>query len=221
MRPEDVAWSMRLADLRISYADHPLDLADLDPDPFQQYQRWLEDARDGGLADPNAVALATVDEHGAPSVRMVLLKGIEAGSLVFYTNLDSRKGRELRADGRCALCSWWSGLERQVRSEGVAELLDDATADAYFASRPRGSQLGAWASPQSRPLEDRSALEARLEETEARFGDGPVPRPPFWGGFRLIPHAFEFWQGRSSRLHDRFRYERLPDDTWKRRRLAP
>lgn len=213
---------MRLADLRVSYADRPLDLPDLDADPYRQYGRWLEDATSAGLADANAVALATVDAHGAPSVRMVLLKGIEDDGLLFYTNLDSRKGSELRADGRSALCSWWPGLERQVRAEGVAEQLDDATADAYFASRPRGSQLGAWASPQSRPLEGRGVLEEALRQAEARFGDGPISRPPSWGGFRLRASAFEFWQGRSSRLHDRFRYQRLAEGQgWGRQRLAP
>lgn len=212
---------MHLADLRVSYADRPLDLLDLDPDPYLQYRRWLEDAAGAGLPDANAVALATVDADGAPSVRMVLLKGIEDDGLLFYTNLDSRKGLALRADGRSALCSWWPGLERQVRTEGVAELLDDQAADAYFASRPRGSQLGAWASPQSRPMEGRGALEEAMQQAEARFGDGPISRPPHWGGFRLRALAFEFWQGRSSRLHDRFRYQRLADGAWGRQRLAP
>jgi len=210
---------MRLADLRTSYRDGVLDLADLDPDPVRQFGAWLADAVAAGMREPNAMALATVDEDGAPSLRMVLLKGLEDGRFVFFTNLESRKARALAVEPRCALTFWWDALERQVRVEGWAERVPDAAADAYFASRPRSSRLGAWASPQSRPLPDRAALTEAVAAAEARFPD-VVPRPPSWGGYAVEPRAMEFWQGRASRLHDRFRYERGATD-WHRARLAP
>jgi len=210
---------MRLADLRTQYREGVLELTDLDPDPLRQFEAWLSDAVAAGMLEPNAMALATVDPDGAPSLRMVLLKGLEDGRFVFYTHLESRKALALTGEARCALTFWWDALERQVRVEGVATPVDDATADAYFASRPRGSQLGAWASPQSRPLADRAALQRSLAEAEARFPE-TVSRPPFWGGFAVTAHAMEFWQGRASRLHDRLRYERAADG-WARARLAP
>lgn len=210
---------MRLADLRTPYRNDALDLADLDPDPLRQFAAWLTDAVAAGLREPNAAALGTVDPDGAPSVRMVLLKGLDDDRFVFYTNHESRKARDLAAEPRCALAFWWDALERQVRVEGRALRLDDADADAYFATRPRGSALGAWASPQSQRLADRAELEDRMSTAEARF-PGEVPRPPFWGGYAITPVALEFWQGRASRLHDRFRYER-PGGTWTRWRLAP
>ncbi|MFU8888694.1 MAG: pyridoxamine 5'-phosphate oxidase [Trueperaceae bacterium] len=210
---------MRLADLRTQYREGVLELADLDPDPLRQFEAWLADAVAAGLLEPNAMGLATVEPDGAPSLRMVLLKGLEDGRFVFYTHLESRKALALRGEARCALTFWWDALERQVRVEGVAAPVDDATADAYFASRPRGSQLGAWASPQSRPLPDRGALTRALAEAEARFPEA-VARPPFWGGFAVTAHALEFWQGRASRLHDRFRYARDADG-WARTRLGP
>jgi pyridoxamine 5'-phosphate oxidase len=216
---------MRLADLRTQYREGVLELADLDPDPLRQFEAWLADAVGAGLLEPNAMGLATADPDGAPSLRMVLLKGLEDDRFVFYTHLESRKAAALSADGRCALVFWWDALERQVRIEGRAERVADAVADAYFASRPRGSQLGAWASPQSRPLPNREALTRALAEAEARF-PAVVPRPPFWGGYAVTATAFEFWQGRASRLHDRFRYERTAGfgdggSGWARSRLAP
>ncbi len=211
---------MNLADLRLQYRDAPLTLADLDPDPVQQFQAWLTAAVDARLPEPNAMALGTVDADGTPSVRMVLLKGLDDGRFTFFTNFESRKANALAGEARCGLCFWWGGLERQVRVEGRAARLADAAADAYFTTRPRGSQLGAWASPQGRPLDDRALLETRLAEAEARFPDR-VPRPAHWGGYAVEPFAIEFWQGRASRLHDRFRYERTPAGTWTRTRLAP
>ena len=210
---------MRLADLRTQYREGVLELADLDPDPVRQFEAWLAAAIAAGMREPNAMGLATVDPDGAPSLRMVLLKGLEDGRFVFYTHLESRKALALAREERCALTFWWDALERQVRVEGVAERVDDATADAYFASRPRGSQLGAWASLQSRPLADRGALTQALAVAEARFPD-VVARPPFWGGYAVTASAFEFWQGRASRLHDRFRYERDAGG-WARVRLGP
>jgi len=210
---------MRLADLRTAYREGVLELTDLDPDPLRQFDAWLADAVAAGMLEPNAMGLATVDPDGSASLRMVLLKGLEDGRFVFYTHLESRKARALAHEPRCALTFWWDALERQVRVEGVAAPVDGVTADAYFASRPRGSQLGAWASPQSRPLPDRAALARALGEAEARF-PGAVERPPFWGGFAVTPGAMEFWQGRASRLHDRFRYERAAGG-WTRTRLGP
>ncbi|MFO8149649.1 MAG: pyridoxamine 5'-phosphate oxidase [Trueperaceae bacterium] len=210
---------MRLADLRSQYRERVLELADLDPDPMRQFGAWLADAVAAGLLEPNAMALATVDPDGAPSLRMVLLKGLEDDRFVFYTHLESRKARALAPEPRCALTFWWDALERQVRVDGVAEPVAEATADAYFASRPRGSQLAAWASRQSRPLADRGTLTAALAEAEARFPD-VVARPPFWGGYAVTASAMEFWQGRASRLHDRFRYERDAGG-WARVRLGP
>jgi pyridoxamine 5'-phosphate oxidase len=210
---------MRLADLRKQYRDGTLELEDLYPNPLRQFERWLADAVAAELLEPNAMALATVDERGQPRVRMVLLKGLEGGRFLFYTNLESDKARELAHEPRCALTFWWDALERQVRIEGRCEPASAAEADAYFASRPRASQLGAWCSPQSRAIESRDVLQTNLAEVAARFPER-VPRPPFWGGYAVTPDAVEFWQGRASRLHDRFRYQRS-DAAWERKRLAP
>jgi pyridoxamine 5'-phosphate oxidase len=210
---------MRLADVRTRYREGVLELDALHPDPLQQFEAWLAEALGTGLLEPNAMTLATIDEHGAPSARMVLLKGIEAGRLVWYTNLESSKSTHLRRDPRAALTFWWDALERQVRIEGVAEPMPAAAADAYFASRPRESQLGAWCSPQSRVIAGREVLSEAYAAALERFPD-QVERPPFWGGWALTPHAFEFWQGRASRLHDRFRASRSADG-WSWVRLAP
>ncbi len=208
------------AGLRRDYALGALDETTVGSDPFALFESWFRDALDGGLVEPNAMTLATVDPDGRPSTRVVLLKAFDANGFVWYTNFDSRKAQHLAANPHAALSFWFDRLERQVRIEGAVTKVSDAVADAYFASRPRGSQLGAWASPQSRPIADRDALDTLQIEVEARFADGPIPRPPHWGGFRLVPDAIEFWQGGRSRLHDRFRFERQ-DDGWRRQRLAP
>ncbi len=213
----------RLAHLREDYALGGLLEQEADPDPFVLLRRWLDDAVEAGVYDPTAMVVATVAATGRPSARMVLLKGLDTG-LVFYTNYASRKGEELAGSPEVAVVFPWHALQRQVRVEGIAEKVAEAESDAYFASRPRGSRLGAWASPQSRVVADRADLDARYAEAEARFADQEPPRPPSWGGYRIVPRCFEFWQGRTGRLHDRLRYTAsptTPDRPWHRERLAP
>jgi pyridoxamine 5'-phosphate oxidase len=209
-----------LAAMRRDYAAAGVSEEDVLADPIAQFERWFEDARRAELHEPNAMTLATVDAAGRPSARMVLLKGVDRRGLTFYTNRDSRKARELAANPRAALVFWWGPIQRQVRLEGAIEDVDPAEADAYFESRPKGSQLAAWASAQSTVIEGRAALEAAERQQRERFGEGPVPRPPFWSGYRLVPAVVEFWHGRESRLHDRLRYTREPDG-WRIERLAP
>lgn len=190
-------------------------------DPIAEFRLWLEAATAAGEPERGtAMTVATADRDGAPSARILLLKGVDAAGFRFFSNRESRKGRELRANPRAALCFHWARLERQVRVEGAVTLLADAESDAYFRTRPRGSQLGAWASPQSRPLESRAELEARLAETEARFAERDVERPPFWGGYLLAPERIEFWTGRADRLHDRLLYTRAAGG-WTATRLSP
>ncbi|CAA9376886.1 MAG: Pyridoxamine 5'-phosphate oxidase [uncultured Nocardioidaceae bacterium] len=216
-----------LASLREEYTLGGLDEADLEPDPFAMLQRWLDEAIRAGLYDPTGMVVSTVSATGRPSSRMVLLKGLSVEGLVFFTNYSSRKGEELAGQGACSVVFPWHPLQRQVRAEGVATRIGDDENDAYFATRPRASQLGAWASPQSKVVESRDKLDARYAEAVARFGDGPVERPPYWGGFRIAPDTFEFWQGRRGRLHDRFRYRfsptaaRTDGQAWRIERLAP
>jgi pyridoxamine 5'-phosphate oxidase len=216
----ETTMELSLAAMRRDYAAKGLAEADADPDPIAQFQRWFDDARRAEVQEPNAMALATVDAAGQPAARMVLLKGLDARGLAFYTNRDSRKARELLENPKAALVFWWGPIERQVRFEGMIEAVDPAEADAYFASRPRGSQLAAWASAQSSVIEGRAALEAAERAQRERFGEGEVPRPPFWGGYRLVPAVVEFWHGRESRLHDRLRYTRTQGG-WRIERLAP
>jgi pyridoxamine 5'-phosphate oxidase len=191
-----------------------------DPEPLAPFQRWFaEAAKNESLAD--AMTLATASRDGVPSLRAILVKGVDSRGFVFYTNMESRKAEELLANPRAALCFHWKSLQRQVRVEGTAERATDAEADAYFASRPRESQIGAWASDQSRPLASRSELEARAAELACKFADHPtVPRPPNWAGFRIVPQRIEFWQERPSRLHDRFVFIR-DGGTWRKQRLFP
>ena len=210
-----------LAAMRRDYAAHGLTEEDALADPIAQFERWFEDATRAEIHEPNAMTLATVGADGQPAARVVLLKAIDRRGLAFFTNLASRKSRELDASGKAALVFWWGPLQRQVRFEGTVERVADAEADVYFASRPRGSQIGAWASPQSSVIPDRRTLEDAERSCRERFGDGEVPRPGFWGGFRLMPVRAEFWQGRTNRLHDRLRYERSAGGNWRIERLAP
>jgi pyridoxamine 5'-phosphate oxidase len=191
-------------------------------EPFALFARWFKEAREKEPADPNAMALATADADGFPDVRMVLMKGFEDGAFVFYTNAESAKGAQLAANARAAICFYWKSIQRQVRARGLIEFVSDAEADAYFKSRDRGARLGAWASTQSRPLEDRLALEKRIAEYALQFGVGDVPRPPHWRGYRLAPLSLEFWRNRPFRLHDRLVFTRAaPGAPWRKSRLYP
>jgi pyridoxamine 5'-phosphate oxidase len=190
-------------------------------DPFQVFSEWFQSAVAGGQPEPEAMAVATATPDGYPSVRFVLLRGFDRRGLVFYTNRASRKGEELRANPRAAVAFRWYAVDRQVRVSGPVHVVDDAESDAYFAGRVRGSQLGAWASEQSRPVDGRAELDRRLADVLDRFADAPVPRPPWWGGYRIEPDQFEFWQQGSFRLHDRFRYRADASGSWRRDRLAP
>lgn len=210
---------MDIAHLRKSYERDELDERHSAPDPLLQFQRWFEQALGAHLPEPNAMTLATVDATGRPSTRIVLIKGFDARGIVWYTNYDSRKGRELAGNAQAALQFHWVELERMVRIEGRVEKTSAAESDAYYATRPLDSRLGAWASPQSEVIESRAVLVTGAAKAAARYALSP-PRPAHWGGYRLQPELWEFWQGRRSRLHDRLRY-RLHDGAWVRERLAP
>jgi len=206
--------------MRREYTREALAEADVDPDPVVQFGRWFEQAEQAGLLEPTAMTLATATPDGRPSARMVLLRGFDQRGFCFYTNYESRKGAELAANPRAALVFWWGELERQVRIEGPVAPTSRAESEAYFHSRPPGSQLSAAASPQSRVIADRAALERRVAELATDAADGQVPLPDFWGGYRLTHQIVEFWQGRPDRLHDRLRYRRAADG-WNIERLAP
>lgn len=191
-------------------------------DPYTLFESWFRLAgENGAIHEPNAMALATAAPDGRPSVRVVLLKGFDRTGFTFFTNYESRKGRELAINPHAALLFWWEPLERQVRIEGSVEKLSAAASDEYYHSRPLGSRLGAWVSPQSKVIPDRSVLDTRFAELQAEYSESHPDRPPFWGGYRLVPDNFEFWQGGVNRLHDRLRYQRQSDGGWRRERLAP
>lgn len=212
---------MNLADLRREYTKGGLRRADLDPDPLIQFQKWFEQALNAQLVEPSAMTLATADKTGSPSARIVLLKALDERSFVFFTNYESRKGRELAENSKAALVFYWAELERQVCVAGAVSKVLRAESEKYFAMRPRGSQLGACVSRQSSTVADRSFLEARLQELEKEFAGRDVTTPPHWGGYALAPDRVEFWQGRPNRLHDRFQYAKQPDGAWRIDRLSP
>jgi pyridoxamine 5'-phosphate oxidase len=211
---------MSFVDPHISHPNPVLRESDVDADPFRQFRTWLEQALAANLPQPEGMTLATATPDGKPSARMVLLRGCDERGFVFYTNYDSRKGRELAANPFAALVLYWAELDRQVRIEGRVEQVTPEESDAYFRGRPRGSRQGAWASPQSQVIAGRDALERRMQEAQQTYPDGEVPRPPHWGGFRVVPDVIEFWQGQEDRLHDRLCYRRTADG-WVIERLAP
>jgi pyridoxamine 5'-phosphate oxidase len=210
---------VNIADIRQEYMRSGLSEAQSERDPLRQFERWFQDALSAKVQLPNAMTLSTVTPEGAPSARIVLLKGVEDGGFVFFTNYLSRKGRELERRAAACLLFLWSELERQVRIDGAVEKVAASASDAYFASRPLGARLSAWASAQSAVVPDRATLEAAMAGAKERHGDNP-PRPPHWGGYRVIPREIEFWQGRSDRLHDRLRYRRQ-GGAWTIERLSP
>ncbi|MCY7360068.1 MAG: pyridoxamine 5'-phosphate oxidase [Rudanella sp.] len=212
--------SIEIADLRKEYTMHGLDSADVLPDPIAQFRQWFDAAVQAGIPEPNAMHLSTVDQNGRPSGRIVLIKDVDERGFVFYTNYESQKGQELISQPVAALTFFYPQLERQIRIEGVVEKTSNYESDTYFSSRPRGSQIGALVSHQSTVIADRAVLENRQRDLEEQFANKPVPRPPHWGGFRIIPHQIEFWQGRPSRLHDRIRY-RWEGDSWIIERVSP
>lgn len=210
-----------ISEIRTDYTKATLDISSVAPNPIKQFESWFKEALASKALEPNAMNLATLSENGRPTSRIVLLKGIENSQFVFYTNYQSQKGRELELNPACALNFFWPELERQVRIEGVASRVSPEVSDHYFQSRPRGSQIGAWASPQSLLIKERSILEERVTMLEEKYKNHKVlPRPKQWGGYGVTPYEIEFWQGRSSRLHDRIVYTRI-DDQWKINRLAP
>jgi pyridoxamine 5'-phosphate oxidase len=212
----------RIAKIRKEYTQETLQESEVALDPSRQFEYWFQEALRAELPEPNAMFLSTVDADGFPNGRVVLLKGLDARGFVFYTNYGSKKGQELASNAMASLTFFWQELERQVRVRGRVERVSEAESDEYFASRPRGSQIGAWVSEQSTVIQSREVLEERTQAYEVRFANQEVPRPPHWGGYRVLPFELEFWQGRHSRLHDRIRY-RLdePTGTWLIERLSP
>jgi len=208
-------------DLRDQWMTHGLSRSELKPDPFQQFELWFREAIDSGIAEPNAMTVATVDAHGQPWVRTVLLKIYDTKGFVFFTNYESDKARQIEHNPKVALLFPWVALGRQVKISGMAKRVPTTESLRYFASRPRGSQIGAWASSQSRVISSRSLLDAKVDEMKRKFARGDVPLPSFWGGYRVVPDSIEFWQARESRLHDRFVYTREDDGNWVIERRAP
>ena len=211
----------RVADLRKEYTFQGLSETDAHLNPFEQFKIWFDQALFAQLPEPNAMTIATATTNGKPSARMVLLKDYDERGFVFYTNYESNKGQQLVENPWGAIAFWWAELERQVRIEGRVEKVSPAESDAYFHSRPKASQLGAWASNQSQVIDSREVLERRLQQLKEEYENKEVPRPPNWGGFRVIPTEIEFWQGRPSRLHDRLLYQRSEDGSWRIQRLSP
>jgi pyridoxamine 5'-phosphate oxidase len=210
-----------LADLRKEYSRSSLDVTTVDVSPVTQFEKWFKEAIESNVLEPNAMNLATVNDQGRPSSRIVLLKGVENNRFQFYTNYQSKKGKELELNPACALTFFWPELERQIRIEGVCVRVSPEVSDKYFQSRPRGSQIGAWSSPQSTLIKDRLILDQRVQEIEKKFeGIERLPRPKQWGGYEVDAFMIEFWQGRQSRLHDRVQYSKV-DDRWQLYRLAP
>jgi pyridoxamine 5'-phosphate oxidase len=212
---------MSLADLRRAYSKAKLDEGSVDGDPLRQFLSWMDEALHAELLEPNAMTLATASRDGHPSARVVLLKAADPMGFVFFTDARSRKGEELGANPVAALVFWWGELERQVRITGSVMRVSDADSDAYFTSRPEGSRISAWASHQSQVVQDRAQLETHWADAAKHYASGDPPRPAYWGGFRVVPEEFEFWQGRPDRLHDRIRYRRAPGGTWLVQRLSP
>ncbi|MBD6616902.1 pyridoxamine 5'-phosphate oxidase [Komarekiella sp. 'clone 1'] len=210
-----------IADLRKDYTLEGLSKTEIDPNPFIQFKKWFDQALAAQLPEPNAMTIATATPEGTPSARMVLLKDFDQRGFVFFTNYNSHKGQELAENPQAALVFWWAELERQVRISGYVEKVSETESDQYFHSRPANSRLGAWVSNQSEVIESREVLEQRLQEFQSKYENQEIPRPSHWGGLRVIPSEIEFWQGRSSRLHDRLLYTRLNDGSWKIERLSP
>lgn len=220
-RLEIVEITAKLRGLRRDHEEPGLYREDMHPDPFRQFADWMADAIEAELELANSMTLATADRNGRPSARIVLLKGVDECGFVFFTNYESQKGRELDENPFCSLVFYWNQLSRQVRIAGRVERVSREETKEYFESRSRGSRIGAWASKQSQVLPDREALDARVRELEQQYPDDDIPVPPFWGGFRVVPDLFEFWQGRPSRLHDRFQYRKDDNDAWELNRLSP
>ena len=213
--------TLQLAEMRRNYAARALDLADLDANPFAQFDHWMREAIETQVIEPNAMTLATADAAGRPAVRTVLLKGFDERGFVFYSNYESAKARDLAANPKVALLFPWLALERQVSAMGIAQKITATESLKYFLSRPRESQIGAWASRQSEVISTRALLESKFAEMKARFANGEIPLPDQWGGYRVTPQSFEFWQGRPNRLHDRFKYTLQSDGSWTIARLMP